>query len=368
MNSAISTTVRRRTGWHRLPVTAVRRLTKEAVAVTLGISDALRETFAHEPGDHVVVRHRRGGEELRRSYSVCPPLEDPGTLRLVIKQGSPDGFGAYALTGLAPGDHLELAPPTGAFRLPERPGAHHVLIAGGSGIAPLFAMATHALRTDPVCRVSLVHSVPTAEDALLADELAVLKDEFADRIAVLHVLTREDRPPLGGRIDATGLPRLLAALDARPGPDTTFALCGPAGLTDLARTVLTGAGADPELVRSELFTLGRDGSDTPAVRPAPEAPPAADGTRITALYDGRRRVVTARPEDPALLDTLLRDHPDVPYACREGICGSCRAKVLDGEVATGPQYALDAGQLADGYTLVCRATPLGAEVTVDFDA
>lgn len=372
VNTVIPTTARRRTGWHRLPVTAVRRLGENAVAVTLGIPDTLRDTFAHRPGEHVVIRHQRAGEELRRSYSVCPPPEDPGALRLVIKRGAPDGFGAYALTGLTAGDHLELSPPTDAFRLAERPGAHHVLIAGGSGIAPLAALAADALRTDPACRVTLVHSVPMAEDALLRDELVLLKDEFVGRFTVLHLFTREGRPPLGGRIDAGNLPGLLAALDARPGPDTTYALCGPAGLIALARTALTEAGADPELVRSELFTLG-DTAESPAVPDAPspappDEPPTAEGIRVTALYDGRRRVVTARPGDPALLDALLRDHADVPYACREGICGSCRAKVVDGEVATGPQYALDAGQLADGYTLVCCARPLGTEVTVDFDA
>ncbi|MET8170075.1 2Fe-2S iron-sulfur cluster-binding protein [Streptomyces sp. NPDC005329] len=377
MNSVAPTDgARRRTGWHRLPVTAVQYLTRDAVAVTLDVAAPLRDTFAHRPGEHVVVRHRREGEELRRSYSVCPPPEDPGALRLVIKKGAPDGFGAYALTRLAQGDRLELSAPTGAFTLPERPGAHHVLIAGGSGITPLASMAAGALRTDPTCRVLLVHSVPTAADALLADELALLKDAFVDRLTVLHVLTREGRPPLSGRIGAADLPRLLAALDTRPGPDTTFALCGPAGLVATVRQALTDAGADPALVRSELFALG----DTPPTPPAAGTPPAArtppaagaprtpEGTRVTALYDGHRRVVTAGPRDPALLDALLRDHPDVPYACREGICGSCRAKVLTGEVATGPQYALDAGQLAAGYTLTCRARPLGAEVTVDFDA
>ncbi|WP_405633077.1 2Fe-2S iron-sulfur cluster-binding protein [Streptomyces sp. NBC_00016] len=361
---------RRRTGWHRLPVTAVQHLTGDAVAVTLDVPDPLRATFAHRPGEHVVVRHRRSGEELRRSYSVCPPPEAPGALRLVIKRGAPDGFGAYALTRLAPGDRLELSAPAGAFALPELPGAQHVLIAGGSGITPLAAMAASALRTDPTCRVHLVHSAPTAADALLADELALLKDAFVDRFTVLHILTREGRPPLGGRIDAERLPRLLAALDIRPGPDTTFALCGPAGLIATVRRALTDAGADPALVRSELFALG----DTPPLPPVPGTPPVPgapripEGTRVTALYDGHRRVVTAGPRDPALLDALLRDHPDVPYACREGICGSCRAKVLTGEVATGPQYALDAGQLAAGYTLTCRARPLGSEVTVDFDA
>jgi ring-1,2-phenylacetyl-CoA epoxidase subunit PaaE len=358
----------RRGGWHRLAVAAVRPLSGNAVAVTLDVPDALREVFAHRPGEHVVVRHQGAGTELRRSYSVCPPPAEPAALRLVVKRGAPDGFGAYAMTGLAPGDTLELSPPSGAFALPERPGAHHVLVAGGSGITPLAAMAAAVLREDPDCRVSLVHSVPTSGDALLADELAGVKDAFVDRFTALYVLTREDREgggPLSGRIGAGTLPRLLTALHARPGPGTTFALCGPAGLVATVRQALTEWGADPDLVRSELFTLG----DTPPATPPPATGTTVpDGTRVTALFDGRRRVATAGPEDAALLDALLRAHPDVPYACREGICGSCRAKVVSGRVATGSAHALDAGELAAGYTLTCRARPLSAEITLDFDA
>ncbi|MGW0333641.1 2Fe-2S iron-sulfur cluster-binding protein [Streptomyces sp. NPDC003011] len=376
---------RPRTGWHRLEVTEVRRLTDDAVAVALDVPAALREVFAHRPGQHVVVRHHHADGELRRSYSVCPPPHDPEALRLVIKRGGPDGFGAHATGRLAPGDRLELSPPTGAFALPDLPGAHHVLLAGGSGITPLAAMAAHALRRDPACRVSLVHSVPTAADALLADELAELKDAFLDRFTVLYVLTREDRGqgdgPFSGRLDAKSLPRLLAAVDARPGPDTTFALCGPPGLVDTARQALTDRGADPALVRWELFTVAGTPSGTPGMPGTPpgtpgtaepvrtaEPVPGVGETRVTALLDGRHSAATVLPQDSAILDALLRAHPDVPYACREGVCGSCRAKVLSGRVTAQGQYALDEGDRAAGYTLVCRARPNTPEVTLDFDA
>lgn len=356
---------RARTGWHHLEVTEVRRLGDDAVAVVLDVPAALREVFTHRPGQHVVVRHHRPHGELRRSYSVSPPPHDPQAFRLVIKRGGSDGFGVHAIGRLSAGDRLELSPPAGAFALPDLAGAHHVLLAGGSGITPLAAMAAHALRRDPACRVSLVHSVRTSADALLADELAELKDLFVDRFSVLYVLTREDRGlgegPLGARIDAGGLSRLLAALDARPTPDTTFALCGPPGLVDTARQTLKDRGADPALVRWELFTATGTPETTAPV-------PGPGETRVTALLGGRHRLATALPQDTSILDALLRAHPDVPYACREGVCGSCRAKVLSGQVAAEGQYALDERDRAAGYTLVCRARPRTPEVTLDFDA
>ncbi|MEZ3181775.1 2Fe-2S iron-sulfur cluster binding domain-containing protein [Streptomyces pimonensis] len=359
----------RRAGWHPLDVAEVRHLTADTVAVTLDVPAALRDVFTHRPGQHVTVRHRRADAELRRSYSICPPPHAPGTLRLVIKRSGPAGFGDYATTRLAPGDHLELSPPTGTFALPELPGAHHVLLAGGTGITPLAPMAAHALRRDPACRVTLVHSARTSADALLADELAELKDEFVDRFTVLYVLTREDTGsgggPLAGRLDAAGLHRLLAAVDARPGPDTAFALCGPPGLLDTARRVLADRGTDPSLVRRELFTSG----GTAQRAPEPAGPAAEEGkVRVTALLDGRRRTATALPHDPVLLDALLRTHTDVPYACREGLCGCCRAKVLSGQVTADRQYALDERDRVAGCTLVCRARPRTPEITLDFDA
>ncbi len=366
--------MRPRAGWHSLEVTEVRRLPGDAVAVGLHVPAALRGTFAHRPGQHVVVRHRRADGELRRSYSLCPPPTDPEALRLVVKRAGPDGFGAHATDRLAPGDRLELSPPQGAFALADLTGAHHVLLAGGSGITPLSAMAAHALRRDPACRVSLIHSVPTSADALLADELAQLKDEFIDRLTVLYVLTREDgghgAGPFTGRIDAAGLSRLLAAVDARPGPDTAFALCGPPGLVDTARQTLTDRGADPAHVRWEVFTpAGTPPRPPGTAEPARTTAPVGTGeASVTALLDGRHRAATVLPQDTVILDALLRAHPDMPYACREGVCGSCRAKVLAGRVAAEGQYALDERDRAAGYTLVCRARPRTAEVTLDFDA
>ncbi|QKV96254.1 2Fe-2S iron-sulfur cluster binding domain-containing protein [Streptomyces sp. NA02950] len=360
---------RRATGWHRLRVRSVEPLTDDAVAVSLEVPEALAGVFAHRPGQHVTVRHVLDGRELRRSYSVCPP-PPPGAcggLRLVVKRLGAGGFAEYATGDLAAGDHLELAPPTGDFRLVARPGAHHVLIAAGSGITPLLSMAQAALRDDRACRVSLVYANRTARSVLLADELADLKDAHPGRFFVLHVLSRETRESdlLSGRVDAGRLPGLLALLGAEPGDDAYFYLCGPWGLVAEARAALTAWGAGPERVRFELFSAGtalREGPDDPA--------PASGGTagRITARLGGRTTVTTMEPADRTVLDALLRARPELPYSCRDGLCGSCRARVTAGRVTLGRQYALGADELAAGYTLACRARPESDEIEFDFDA
>nr|AWX24494.1 phenylacetate-CoA oxygenase/reductase subunit PaaK [Streptomyces conglobatus] len=360
--------VRRATGWYRLKVGSVEPLTDDAVAVRLEVPAALAGVFAHRPGQHVTVRHVRDGRELRRSYSVCPPPAPRagGGLRLVVKRLGPGGFAEYATRGLAAGDVLELAPPTGDFRLAARPGAHHVLIAAGSGITPLLSMAQAALRDDPGCRVSLVYANRTARSVLLADELADVKDAHPGRFCVLHVLSRDTRESdlLSGRIDAARLPRLLALLGAEPGDDAHFYLCGPWGLVREARAALTAWGAGPERVRFELFSAATALPDGPD---APEGPAPRSG-RITARLGGRTTVTTVEPGDRTVLDAVLRARPETPYSCRDGLCGSCRAKVTAGRVTLGRQYALGAGELAAGYTLACRARPESDEIELDFDA
>lgn len=352
-----------RTGWFRLTVTRLEHPTRDTVAVTLDVPDTLAGTFAHQAGQHLVVRHRATGGELRRSYSLCPPPDDPAALRLVIRPHSPDGFGVHARTALTVGDVLEVSPPTGRFGLPRTPGAHHVLIAGGCGITPLAPMAATALREDPGCRVSLVHAVRTTGDALLSDELALLKDEFLDRFTALYVLSREHSGSelLTGRIDGPKLLGVLGLLGAAPGPGTQFALCGPYGLVETVRTALTAWGAPPDGIRSELFSA----SGPP---PEPEPETRQGRGRVTTVLGGRSGVVTMLPEDDVLLDAVLRHRPEAPYSCREGVCGSCRAKVVSGAVTAGPQHALDAEDLDAGYTLACLARPRADDVTLDFDA
>ncbi|MCZ7417819.1 MULTISPECIES: 2Fe-2S iron-sulfur cluster-binding protein [unclassified Streptomyces] len=368
-------------GFHALPVCRLERLTDTSVAITLGVPDHLAATFAPRPGQHVTVRHRLPGRatvpgeagdgEIRRSYSVCQPLVSPppGTLRIVVKRLGPGGFGDHALTRLAVGDTLEVGPPKGSFTLAERPGAHHVLIGGGSGITPLLSMAVAALRDDPGCRVSLVYANRTARSTLLAEEVADLKDRHPGRFTVLHVLSGEERESevLSGRVDATKLPRLLAGLGADAGDARThFYLCGPWGLVEAVDEVLREQGADPSRVRRELFTTGPEAQDREG-RPDEAATPGG-GARITATLHGRSTEAEMTPRDDSLLAAVLRHRPETPYSCRDGLCGSCRARVVGGSVRLDRHYALTREEQDAGYTLACRALPVSEHVRLDFDA
>lgn len=353
----------RTTGWHRVRVARTRPLTDDAVALTLDIPDRLADAFAHRPGQHVTVRHVMDGTEIRRSYSVCPPPSEPRELRLVVKRLGPGGFAEYATTVLTAGDTLDVAPPTGGFGLAEHPGAHHVMVAAGSGITPLLSMAAAALRDDPRCRVSLLYASRSARSVLLADELADLKDAHVDRFLPLYLLTRETREAemLSGHIDTTRLPGLLRAVGAEPEGPTYFYLCGPWGMVTSVREALTRWGAGPARTRFELFSLATQDP----------SPPAAElqgrNVRITASLGGRTAVAVMEEQDRTALDALLRVMPDTPYSCREGLCGSCRARVTHGTLTTDRQYVLGPGELAAGYTLACRARPESDETGLDFD-
>lgn len=367
-------------GFHSLRVAGVEKLTDDTVAIGLVVPADLAATFSHRAGQHLTIRHVFDGREVRRSYSICtPPVPAParvGNLRIVVKRLGNGGFAEYATTCLVAGESLEVGPPTGAFLLAERPGAHHVLFAGGSGITPLLSMAVAALSKDSECRVSLICANQTSMSVLLADELADLKDAYVDRFFLLHVLSQEEREVelLSGRIGAERLPLLLASLGAEPGDDCPeFYLCGPQGLIEAVRAGLTQWGADPSLVHFELFSTGRPGDRDRSrevklrgARAAGLERPGARG-RFTARLGGRTTVVAMEPGDEAMLDAVLRARPETPYSCRDGLCGTCRAKVIGGSVQMDQQYALGPEELQQGYTLTCRAQPATEGVELDFD-
>ena len=271
------------------------------------------------------------------------------------------------------GDVLEVGAPTGRFTWPpraagaEEEGPHLVCVGAGSGITPLLAIAAEALATEPRARVTLVRVDRTAGSVMFADEVADLKDAHPDRCAVVHVLTREHQSSalLSGRWDDDRAARLLDAVLAGAPPVTGWYLCGPHALVEGLRTVLDARGVEPSLVHRELFAGAGPVSPASAPDPAPVVDAAVD---LEVVLGGRRTAVPVGAGDTNLLDAVLRVRRDAPYACRGGVCGTCRGRVVEGAVTMADQWALEPEEVAAGYALACRSRATTPRVVLDLDA
>ncbi|MET9799759.1 2Fe-2S iron-sulfur cluster-binding protein [Streptomyces sp. NPDC006368] len=351
--------------FHPLRVSEVERLTDDSVAVTFAVPPELREAFRHTPGQHVTLRRATpGGEEIRRTYSICSPAAPPGVdpvVRVAIRLVDGGEFSTYALKDLAAGDTVEVMEPMGRFLLAPRPG-HFAAIVGGSGITPVLSMATTVLEREPEARFCLIRSDRTAASAMFLDEVADLKDRFPDRFQLVTVLSREEQQAglPSGRLDRERLTGLLPRLLTVDEVDGWY-LCGPFGLVQGAERALRWLGVDRGRIHQEIFHVD-DGSTPAAVR----AGAVAAHATLTATLDGRSGTWPVR-ETETLLETVLRVRADAPYACKGGVCGTCRAFLVSGEVRMDRNYALEPEETEAGYVLACQSHPVTSEVELDFD-
>jgi ring-1,2-phenylacetyl-CoA epoxidase subunit PaaE len=349
--------------FHPLRVSAVERLTDDSVAVTLDVPAELRETFRHTPGQHVALRRLVDGVETRRTYSICTPAAPDGgvpVLRVGIRLVDGGEFSTYALKELSVGDTVEVMPPAGRFLFPPRPG-HFAAVVGGSGITPVLSMAATLLAREPEARFCLIRSDRTAASTMFLDEVADLKDRYPDRFQLVTVLSREEQQAglPSGRLDQERLTGLLPALLPVTAVDGWF-LCGPFGLVQAAERALRGLGVDRGRVHQEIFHVD-DGSaplSTTVATPAHAA--------LTATLDGRSGTWPVQ-EGESLLETVLRSRADAPYACKGGVCGTCRAFLVSGEVRMDRNFALEPEETDAGYVLACQSHPATTEVELDFD-
>lgn len=352
--------------FHPLAVAAIDRLTDDAVAITFEVPGQLRADYEFRAGQHLTIRAAGAGDDVRRNYSICTPAGS-GLLRVGVKRLPGGAFSGYALETLAVGDVLEVMTPTGRFGSELDPAAarQHVAFAAGSGITPVLSILSSALAVEPRSEACLVYGNRSSSTIMFCDEIADLKDRYPQRFSVLHVLSRESREVtwLSGRISAELTERLLDTL-IRGRADTEFYLCGPAGMIEAVRSVLRARGVAPQRVHRELFHVA--GSPSPPVEPDPAETDA--GSTVTVLLDGRGSTFRLEPAGPSVLEATLRIRPDAPFACRGGVCGTCRALVLEGGVAMDACYALEPEEVAAGYVLTCQAHPRTDVVRLDFDA
>ncbi len=350
--------------FHPLTIADVKAETDDSVSITFDVPESLRAEFRHLPGQHVVVRAELDGDDVRRSYSICSPPGDP-SLRIGVKR-IPDGaFSTFATTRLAAGDVVDVMAPIGEFIASCDPAAarRSVMIAAGSGITPILSMITTVLRDEPASEVTLVYGNRTSRSIMFLEELEALKNRYPDRFQVVHILSREPHqvPLFEGRVDAEKLRSLTSTL-IDPGLVDDWYLCGPLDMIETITTELAELGVGPEAIHYELFYDQR-------IETVPDVTvPAAGLTEVTLTLDGRTSVVQVDPGGPPLLDYARTVRPEVPFACKGGMCATCKAVVIDGDVTMAKNYALTDGEVAAGFVLTCQAHPTGDRpVAISYD-
>jgi ring-1,2-phenylacetyl-CoA epoxidase subunit PaaE len=351
-----------RSGFHPLRVAGVERLCDDAVAVTFDVPDELREAFAFRPGQYLTLRLQHDGTEERRSYSICAPAG--AAPRIGVRRVDTGLFSEWLVDRLEPGDRVEVAPPSGSFTPQIDPGSHHGLVAAGSGITPVLSIAASVLAAHPDTRVTLLYGNRRTDTVMFTEELADLKNAHGPRLHLVHVLSREpvEAEIFSGRLDADKLRTLLGAL-VDVGDVDHWWLCGPLGMTEAAVEVLTGFGVDRKRVHRELFYV-----DEPPPEPV-RADEIVEGetSEVTVVLNGRSTTLTL-PRSESVLDAAQKVRGDLPFACKGGVCGTCRARVTDGEASMRRNFALEDDEVAAGFVLTCQTRPTSAAVTVDFDS
>ncbi len=364
---AVATAAPRHAVFHSLQVAAIDRLTDDSVAITFDVPAELRDAYRFTQGQHVAIQCDLGGRGVRRNYSICSPAPS-GPLRIGVKQLPGGAFSCYAAERLRPGDLLDVMTPAGRFstRLDPANAKHYVAIAAGSGITPVLSLLATTLLAEPRSQVTLLYGNRTASSIMFGEELQDLKNRYPDRFCLLNFLSREQQQTglLSGRIDRQRLTRLLDVL-VPPGDVDEWFLCGPFEMVSDARLALAGRGVPAGRIHQELFHVGALPPAAPADRG--EAAAADGRSAVTVTLDGRATTFELARRGEPILDAVLQVRQDAPYACKGGVCGTCRARLLDGTVDMARNYALEADEIAQGYVLTCQSHPTSEKVVLDYD-
>jgi ring-1,2-phenylacetyl-CoA epoxidase subunit PaaE len=348
----------RRSDFHCLTVKRVERLTDDSAAITLMVPDDLADAFAFAAGQSLTVRR---GEE-RRTYSICAPAG--AAPRIGVREVAGGVVSGWLVHTLKAGDTLEVQVPSGTFTPDLSVPGRHVLIAAGSGITPMMSIAASVLAADDKSTVTLLYGNRRSDTVMFADEVADLKDAHPARMQIVHVLSREPQEVElhSGRLDASRLTALLPATVDVPAVDHWW-LCGPHPMVTDAIEVLRGLGVDGARIHRELFWVG----DEPPAEAVHDDAPVGEGASLTVILDGRSSTLTL-PAGTPILDGAQKVRPDLPFACKGGVCGTCRARVTSGAAVMRRNYALEQREIDAGYVLTCQALPETDEITVDYDA
>ena len=355
--------------FHPLRVRSVQPDTAEAVVVAFEVPVELSEVFGFTQGQYLTLRTEIDGQDLRRSYSICAGVDD-NELRVGVRKVRGGVFSNWINAHLRVGDTLQVMAPQGRFFVPVQPEArrHFVGIAGGSGITPILSIMKTLLAREPLSRFTLIYGNRTVQSTMFKEEIEDLKNRYLTRLVLHHVFSGEqtDSPLNMGVMDRSKMGEFLHALVPAAGIDEVF-VCGPFQMNDEAEAALLGAGVAPERVHIERFGVAlAPGAQVDAVVHESRAGDA-DVARVTIIRDGLQREFGFTKEQASILDAASAAGLEVPFSCTSGVCGTCRAKCMEGEVRMERNFALDKNEVDAGFVLTCQCRPLTPRVVLSFD-
>ncbi|HMM83841.1 MAG: 1,2-phenylacetyl-CoA epoxidase subunit PaaE [Gammaproteobacteria bacterium] len=355
--------------FHSLRVKRIEPDTPEAVIVTFEVPPDLREVFGFTQGQYLTLRATVDGQDLRRSYSICAGVDD-AELRVGVRKVRGGVFSNWINSQLRPGDSVQVMAPQGRFFVPIEPHAkrHHLGVAGGSGITPILSIMKTVLAREPKSRFTLIYGNRSLASTMFKEELEDLKNAYMARLSLQHVFSDEptDAPISHGLLDRDKVGEFLRTLVPPAEIDHAY-VCGPFQMNDEAQAALLAAGVPEQRVHVERFGVapteaGRVDAVVHEARPGD-----AERSRVVIVRDGLRREIEFRREQPSILDAAAAAGLEVPFSCTSGVCGTCRAKLIEGEVRMDRNFALDKADLAAGFVLTCQSHPLTERVVLSFD-
>jgi ring-1,2-phenylacetyl-CoA epoxidase subunit PaaE len=353
------------THFEKVSVKEVRRETDDCVSILLDVPENLRDKFTYLPGQHITLRTTINNEDVRRSYSLCSsPLNNEW--RIAVKKVDGGIFSAFANHTLQAGDEIELMPPLGHFVLQHSDKAkHYICIAAGSGITPVLSIIKTGLINQPQSQFTLIYGNRTRQSIIFKEEIEALKNIFMERFQLVHILSREhtEAPLNEGRIDAAKCEQIFKHIVSLNADE--FFICGPEEMIFSIKEWLGSKNIDAKKIHFELFNSN---VSTQAKRQTQNIVAANDFvSHVTIKLDGRSFDFDLPFNNASILDAALQQGADLPYACKGGVCTTCKAKLLKGKVDMDVNYGLEPEEVAEGFILTCQSHPRTEKVVVDFD-
>jgi len=352
--------------FHPLTVASVARETRDAVALSFAVPTSLEQAFRFIQGQHLTLRADIAGEDLRRSYSICSAVHD-GELCIAVKKAPGGTFSTWVNEHVREGQVIDVMPPMGHFNVPLDPAnrKHYLGFAAGSGITPLLSIIKTTLAAEPHSRFTLFYGNRSSAAVIFKEQLSDLKDRYLERLNLVYVMSREpqDIAVLNGRIDEQKADQLLAHWVNLDGIDTAF-VCGPDGMMQAVSKALQARGFPKSKIKIELFAASIPKHEH---KVSAEPAPGQKDCAVTVIIDGAERQYTLEKGKENILDAALKQGIELPYSCKGGVCSTCRAKLIEGEVDMDVNFALEDYEVARGFILCCQSYPVTDKVVVDYD-